>query len=48
MKTICVLALCLLGATVAAEEERRSVDASPDGLVTISNTAGSIEVNAAG
>lgn len=45
MKKISVLALCLLGATVVAEEERRIVDASDDGLVTISNTAGSIEVN---
>lgn len=45
MKNIAALMLCLLSATVAAEDERRIVDASPDGLVTISNTAGSIEVN---
>ena len=44
MKTFAVTALILLAATTAAAEERRTVDASPDGLVTISNTAGSVSV----
>lgn len=36
--------LCLLAATAAADEVRRSVEASSDGIVSISNTAGAIDV----
>ncbi len=45
MKTFLVTALCLASAVAIADEERRIVDASPDGVVSISNTAGTIEVN---
>ncbi len=44
MKTFAVLGLSLLAAVAAADEEHRTVDASPDGIVTISNVAGSISV----
>lgn len=37
--------LLLLAATASADEVRRTVDASSDGIVSISNTAGGIEVH---
>lgn len=45
MKALTLIALSLLCAVVNAEEVRRTVDASPDGLVNIVNTAGSITVS---
>lgn len=45
MKALTILVLGLLSATAAADEVRRVVDASPDGLVSIVNTAGSINVS---
>lgn len=44
MKNFAALILTSLAATAVADDERRVVDASPDGLVSISNTAGSIDV----
>jgi DUF4097 and DUF4098 domain-containing protein YvlB len=44
MNRVFATILCLLATAAMADEVRRSTDASEDGLVTISNTAGSIEV----
>lgn len=44
MKKLVAALLCLAGTTVLADDVRRSVDASAKGFVTISNTAGSVEV----
>ncbi|MGB5580163.1 MAG: DUF4097 family beta strand repeat-containing protein [Woeseia sp.] len=44
MKVLTIVALALVTATANADEVRRVVDASPNGLVTIVNTAGSITV----
>ena len=44
MKRFIPLIMIATSACAAADDEERSVDASPDGLVSISNTAGSIDV----
>lgn len=45
MKTLKVIALTLIGApALAAEEINRSLDAAADGMVSIENVAGSVEV----
>jgi len=44
MKTLLVTILCLGATTALADSVHKSVDAKEDGFVTISNTAGSIEV----
>ncbi|MBT8084108.1 MAG: DUF4097 family beta strand repeat protein [Woeseia sp.] len=45
MKALALFTLCLFGLAANADEVRRVVDASPNGLVKIINTAGNIEVS---